>query len=298
MNDYPYPVLLPEESSYKESSVFNLEIDKLTTNSIEATFGFKVLLESEFLYTLLKNKCAKIIIKIQSNYLSKIIDVDCVEPTGEVLVSTDKLESFDELSFMAYIVATKDFLFKDNNELLEVYGEDYSLNVRKFDVLAVSNEVCHKYTSSHYFIIFTKDDALDGKGYKVRLDTKYVYVHVSSKFLIGYESAKDIDNIRKIFPAHLYFEVFIYILCELAKSQEYMDTEWYKTLKAIYEFKQKGNDFNDVLKGIRGGIPFEEDEDKEDKKIEVDMDKVFEYAHLLTNYKIEKNICAFSGNGV
>ena len=274
MNEYPYPVLLESDSSYKDDVKFNLEFDKEFFSSKEISFRFKINLNSKYLLQHIEEEKLKVIIKFQSNIYTKTTEIN-IGDTVIVQVPTEKLMNNDTLKFAAYILACEEFDFQYHDELIDIYDSDYKERVKKNGVLAISNQEILSYNpSNNDFIKFKVDDNMKGKGYRIGFEDKHINVFVSSEFNVAYGQLKSFPNSRAIFDAHIIFEVFVYTLVEMVQREE-IEEEWYQLF--IQMIEQQGESFDDFKNRVR-----------DDNNVQ--MEEVYALAHLLTNYYIEKSV--------
>ena len=274
MNEYPYPVLLEMDSSYRDDVKFVLEFDKEFFSSKEVSFRFKINLNSQYLRKHIEEEKLKVIIKFQSNIYIKTTEVN-IGDVSIVKVPTEKLMNNDTLRFTAYILACEEFDLQYHNELIDVYDDDYKERVKKNGVLAISNQEILSYNpSNNDFIKFAVDDDMKGKGYRIGFVDKHINVYVSSEFNVAYGQLKSFPDSRTIFDAHIIFEVFVYALVEVVQRED-IEEEWYQLFVQMIE--QQGESFDDFKNRVR-----------DDGNIQ--MDEVYALAHLLTNYYIEKSV--------
>lgn len=274
MNEYPYPVLLETESSYKDNIKFSLEFDKEFFSAKEVSFRFKVNLNSKYLLQHINEGALKVIVKLQSNIYINTTNVN-VGDSAIVKVPVEKLMNNDTLKFTAYVLASEEFELKYNDELIDVYDAGYQEQVKKNGVLAISNQEVLSYNpNNNDFIKFAVDEDMKGKGYRIGFADKYINVYVSSEFNGAYGQIKNDPNVSVIFGSHIIFEVFVYTLVEMVQRDD-IEEEWYQLFVLMIE--QQGESYDDFKSRAK-------DEDN------VQMDEVFALAHLLTNYYIEKSI--------
>lgn len=274
MNEYPYPVLLEMDSSYKDEVKFDLEFDKEFFSSKEVSFRFKIELNSKYLLRHIEEEKLKVIIKFQSNIYIKTTEVN-VGNAAIVKVPTEKLMNNDTLKFTAYILACEEFELKYHDELIDIYDADYKECVKKNGILAISNQEILSYNpSNNDFIKFAVDDDMKGKGYRIGFVDKHINVYVSSEFNVAYGQLKSFPDSRAIFDAHIIFEVFVYALVEMVQRDD-IEEEWYQLF--IQMIEQQGESFDDFKNRVR-----------DDNNVQ--MDEVYALAHLLTNYYIEKSV--------
>lgn len=274
MNEYPYPVLLETESSYKDNIKFSLEFDKEFFSAKEVSFRFKINLNSKYLLQHITEGALKVIVKLQSNIYINTTNAN-VGDNVIVKVPVEKLMNNDTLKFTAYVLASEEFELKYNDELIDVYDAGYQEQVKKNGVLAISNQEVLSYNpNNNDFIKFAVDEDMKGKGYRIGFADKYINVYVSSEFNGAYGQIKNDPNVSVIFGSHIIFEVFVYALVEMVQRDD-IEEEWYQLFVQMIE--QQGESYDDFKSRAK-------DENN------VQMDQVFALAHLLTNYYIEKSI--------
>lgn len=280
VNEYPYPVLLEEDSSYKKDIEFTLEYDKEFFADKEIRFKFKVMLTSDYLKKNIDCGFLKAVIKMQSNIF---ITTVLINPTKEdfaiVRIPTSVLTQNDTLKFTAYILANDNFELTYNNELVDMYDSDYCETVKRNSVLAISNQEVLSYNpSNNDFIKFAVVEDMKGKGFNITFGDKHIIVNISPEFNEAYGRVKNNFDINTIFGAHLVFEVFVYTLVEVVQREGF-EEEWYDLF--IQMLEQTVESFDDFKMKVI-----------DDERIQ--MDKIFECAHLLTNNYIEKSLILIS----
>lgn len=274
MNEYPYPVLLEMDSSYKDDVMFSLEFDKEFFSSKEVSFRFKVTLNSKYLLQHIDDGKLNVVIKLQSNIYITTTKVNIGENVI-VKIPTDKLMNNDTLRFTAYILASEEFELQYHDELIDIYDGNYKECVKKNSVLAISNQETLSYNpSNNDFIKFAVDDAMKGKCYRIGFSDKHINVYVSSEFNVAYGRLKSFPDSRVIFDAHIIFEVFVYALVEMVQRDN-IEEEWYQLF--IQMIEQQGESFDDFKNRVR-----------DDNNVQIE--EVYALAHLLTNYYIEKSV--------
>lgn len=283
MIKFPYPVLTPEGSSYKENINFEIVFVRNFSFSEKMSFEFNVNMNSEVLKAMMENSEAKMYIKVQTSIFTEVQEV--VDFTGNIQCSLafENIESNDIIRFTGYVICNKNLIFGYNDELVDLYDSDYNVSLKKNDVLAISNEESLSYNSSNNdFIRFSPHTEQNGKGFYVSYETNYITVHVGTDFNTAYGLVK--NNHRDtctIFDSHLIFEVFVCTLIDLAQDfDEHKDSEWFKLFEQIY-MQVSDLKFEDFIEQFKADSF-------------IDMQQIFEVAHRMTNNQIENSIISLS----
>jgi hypothetical protein len=138
----------------------------------------------------------------------------------------------------------------------DYFGRNFSIILRKGDVLAISNNEKLNYnTTNNDFIMISSSEEMTGKGVKISLkDENHIYVLVSPEFKRAYATLNN-PKMSSVIGAHLVFEAFVYTLVEIAQEKEdYSGKEWYRlftqalevTGDTVDEFKLKVMDDKNI----------------------------------------------------
>ena len=282
MAKYPYPVLAYEDSSYVDGIKFELlYIDYAITGS-EMVFTLGVEMNSMKLRKYIENDDAKLIVKVQTSLYSQIYDLDPGCSEIKCPIRTENIQKNDTVKFIGYIVAAKELVLSMDEEILPVYGDDYTVTIAKNDILAVSNVESLSYSSGdNNFIKFCVADEMSGKGFSIRYATNYIEVLVGEKFNRAYGSIKsNKPEVCTIFNCHLVFEVLVYVLMDLIQDyDEYRETEWYRLFDQVFMQTGECDSFEEFINQAKDGN-------------RIQIDRVYELAHIMINNQIENSIIA------
>lgn len=284
MSKYPYPVLCDEETSYKDSVIFNITYVRNSFLGDKLVFELDINMNSESLKTLIIENKAKMYIKMQSNIYAFMVPIDVVTGKCYIDVEVSKIQVNDTLKFVAYILANENIELTYQEEMLDIYQGEYIAKVRKKDVLAKSNEETLSYNASNNdFIRFSVVDELSGKGYCIRIYENYINVCVSPEFNGAYGIVKNNKKeICTVFDCHLVFEVFIFVLVKFVQENEdYKGKEVYLLFEQIF-IQTSG--YKDMESFIANAV--------DDGNI--DMTQIYEVAHKMVNNQIENSIVTVS----
>lgn len=283
MSKYPYPVLANVDSSYKDNIIYEITYVKNSCSIDEMIFEFDIVMNSEYLKTLIIDKKASMYMRVQSNIYTTVVSFDDIEGKCYFKVDTTKLQANDTLKFVSYIVANVDMQLEYNNEMLDIYCDEYQSKVRAKDLLAKSNEESLSYsTSNNDFIRFSVSEELLNNGYRIAINDNFINVTIGPDFNLAYGIVKNNKkDVCTVFDSHLVFEVFVYTLIEFIQdNEEYKNRDVYFLFEQIFMqcYGKSIEEFSmDVL---------------DDGKVM--MDQIFEAAHRMINNQIENSIIAVS----
>lgn len=284
MIKYPYPVLTLDGSSYKEGICYELTFVRNFATPGKMTFEFSVKLNSALLKSMLDNAEAKMFIRVQTGIFVGIQEISDYTNNVQCPLLLENIEANDIIRFTAYIVCNNNLLLQRSDEFLDIYPQDYAINLKKNDTLAISNEESLSYNSSNNdFIRFQVQEEQNGKGFYVGYETNYIVVHIGKDMNIAYGLIKNNNkDLCTIFDNHLVFEVFVNVLIDLAQDlDEYKDAEWFKLFEQIY--LQVSNDkFEEFVAQVRSDDGY------------IDMKQIFEKAHQMCNNQIENSLISLS----
>lgn len=279
MNNFPYPVLLNEDSSYIDKYVFNIDCSNQKISEGKIQFTINVNLNSNTLIQLVNAHKAIIIVKVVTDITTRIFKFDSLDNYLTISVDIADAKKNDTMSIMCLIVAQEDGEINFNDELKPIYGKDFISNNRKGDILAISNNIKFDIITNNLDFIKLAVDPKLKSGYKIRLNrNEYIEVSVSEEMNRAYALIKrngnKIDSL-KIFNSNLIFEVIVFILLELIGDYEnYKEFEWCRQFKLV---------LNSVNVDLEEFV-------LENVESEQKYENVYELSHLIINNQIEKSL--------
>ena len=189
MNGYPYPVLTDIDSSYIDNIHFNIEFSKYECLDNKVKLHITVDLNSSYLIEQLSCGNAEFVVKAISDIRSMIFKKEFNEKI-EIEIDGENVRANDTIKLTAFVLVKKPFSLETNEEIKDYFGQDYSINLRKGDVLAISNDEKLNYnTTNNDFIKITSSAERDGYGLKIRLNNdNHIEVLVGNEFKHAYES--------------------------------------------------------------------------------------------------------------
>lgn len=284
MSNYPYPVLTPEGSSYKDNIYYEITYSRSFSLAECITFEFNIKMNSDVLRDLIETKKAKMIIKAQTGIFSNAYDVDLIEGEYKCTLNLSDIQANDTLRFTGYIIADADITYISNSELLEIYGSDYKVPLRKRSVLAISNTETLSYsTSNNDFIKFSVSEDQKDKGYRISFETNFINITIGPELNRAYGIVKNNRrDVCTVFDSHLVFEVFVYTLVELVQQyDEYCESEWYMLFEQVFLQTGEYKNFEEFIRLAK------------DQEL-IDMSMIFELAHKMVNNQIENSLISLS----
>ena len=278
MNNYPYPVLTELDSAYKSEFIFNIGFKSFSSNEGKIKVNLEVKLNSNTLKKYISDLNAELIVKIVSGLKTETKVLNEVEGIFELELDCENIKENDDLKITAYVIAKNPFIFEMNDEIKDLFGEDYKIKIRKYDILAISNTENLSYsTSDKNFIRFVGSKELNGKGFEIKLDgNNYITIMVGVDFNKAYGLIKT-EKYAPLFESNIVYETIVYTLVELVQNQnEYKNNEWYKLFVRLFE-ENMDEKFDEFVQNF-----------KNDKYI--DISKIYRAAHSMTNNAIESFI--------
>ena len=230
MNGYPYPVLTEIDSAYKENINFNIEFSKYACNDNKITLSIGIMLNSETLKAHIREKNAEMVVKVVTGIRSLLFHIEGICDHIELAINSEDIRANDTITLTAYVVTKESFEFMVTDEMEDYFGDNFSICLKKGDVLAVSNNEKLNYnTTTNDFIMISGSSEMTGNGIKVNLnDENHIYVLVGPEFKHSYATLNN-PKISTMLGSHLVFEAFVYTLVELAQEKEdHSNKEWYR----------------------------------------------------------------------
>lgn len=249
MNGYPYPVLTEVDSSYKEGVSFNIEFIKYDYDEEKVKLSLGINLTSESLKEYIHRGDAKLVIKTVTNIRSQVHTLTEYQEHTELILESQNIRANDVIEITAFVIANNPFVLKMNSEIEDYFGNNYSITLRKGDLLAISNtEKLNYNTTNNDFIKIKGSPERNGQGIQIRLNDNIIEILVGDEFKRSYAAVKD-AKISPILNSHLIFEAIVYTLVEIAQrdKEEYCNCEWYRLFSQAYlatgetldDFKEK-----------------------------------------------------------
>lgn len=230
MNGYPYPVLTEIDSAYKENINFNIEFSKYVCNDNKITLSIGIMLNSETLKTHIQDRNAEMVVKVVTGIRSLLFHIEDIRDYIDLDINSEDIRANDTITLTAYVVTNESFEFMVTDEMEDYFGDNFSIRLKKGDVLAVSNNEKLNYnTTTNDFIMISGSTEMTGNGIKVNLnDENHIYVLVGPEFKHAYATLNN-HKISTMLGSHLVFEAFVYTLVELAQEKEdHSNKEWYR----------------------------------------------------------------------
>lgn len=284
MNGFPYPVLLENESSYKNEYIFEIEYKNHKYNKDELELILKMNLTSKTLKKKIENNEAFIFVKLVSAVFSKNYNIGQYIEEINISVPLDKILSNDKIEITAYILSNDETMLNWSDELVDNYPK-IRRKMRKNDILAISNKELLDYNLENNFIKFSEVPEQEGKGIRIDLNGQnYVSIQIGHKFNEAYAIIKKEASIRDVINSHLLFEAFVYIVFDIIqKPDEYIEKPWYKVLDSTFEYEGRTLDeFKKIVK---------------DEEV-IDIEAVYEAAQQLINNQLERSIITASERSI
>lgn len=256
MNGYPYPVLTEVDSSYKSEIGFSIEFSKCAFKGDMAIISIGVALNSETLKKHILEDNAELVIKAVTGIRSLLFHSEGISENLDVEISGEDIRSNDTITLTAFVVVKEPFELTLTEEMEDYFGTNFSLPLKKGDVLAISNNEKLNYnTTNNDFIMIQSSEEMTGKGIKISLKSEnHIYVLVSPEFKRAYGTLND-PKMSSVIGTHLVFEAFVYTLVEIAQEKEdHSNKEWYRlfaqalevTGDTVDDFKVKAMDDKNV----------------------------------------------------
>lgn len=278
MNNYPYPVLTPDESSYSEDIVFDVEFENYSIEEGFVTCTIKYNLASNYINSIIDNGNAEMYVNVESNMYSKtslLNDNSCSIPL-------EKLNDIDKIRVTLYVLAKEGLELNSNDEWDDIYDDNYRIKLKSKDIIAVSNTTELDYLlKGNDFIKFTTVKEQEGKGIKVNCNgDNFILIQVGDSFNKAYAKVKSNEFLRDTLNAHILFEAFCSILIKIVQDNEYYsERTWYEVVEQI--LSSIDVEIEDLIMKAKDG----------DK---IDVDYIFSVAQDIINNEIERSIIRIS----
>ena len=284
MNGYPYPVLTEVDSAYKKGVNFSIEFLKYTCKEDKVKLSIGVELNSETLKKHISENNAELVIKAVTDIRSLLFHVKELCDNIEIEINSEDIRPNDTITLSAFVVAKENFEFAVSDEMEDYFGQNFSIFLKKGDVLAISNtEKLNYNTTSNDFIMIRGSSEMAGKGMKINLnDQNHINILVSPEFKRAYAKLTD-PKISTTLGSHMVFEAFVYALVEIAQEKEdHSNKEWYRLFSQALEVT--GTNVDTFKVNAMDGR-------------DVDMAYVFQVAQEMINNSLETSIINVSKMG-
>lgn len=278
MNKYPYPVLTPYNTAYKNDIIFELECTKTMPGTDKLECELSYILLSDSIKKLIADSKADIYIKIKTSIISKMEKLQ----SERIIIDYNDIAEVDDIKLTLYVLARKGCVIESNEELDDIYGDEYSFQLRDNDVVAISNTEKLVYSlNGSDFIKFKTEDSRDGHGIRIDCnDNNYINIWVGKNFNEAYAKIKNDLELRNVINTNILFECFTYVLLEIIQNKsEHIEKEWF------YLFEQMmniiGTDVDEFVAKSKDGDT-------------INLEYVYSVAQELMNNELEKSIIAIS----
>lgn len=278
MNNFTYPILLEDDSSYKDDYYFRIERVEHSFDDSSMCLKLELKSNSEYLNKLVENKKAYVLVSA-TTVLNKIVkEIDALNDEIELSIPIESIIDHDNVVLEAYVLVKEQFSLEYCNEMDEQYSDFAGKTMKKNMRLAVSNSYILYYKrADDSFIRLYKAD-LNGKGIHVAIDeTDSIMVKAGSDFCDAFDAITGSDNLS----AKALLECLVSFL-------------------AIYQTALQIKDDNTVIESIKEYPWYEGLEylfNQNDKKIEEFFDNetmgandFFEEIQKITNNELEKTV--------
>ena len=277
MNGYPYPVLTEIDSAYKEKINFNIEFSKYACHDDKIVLSVGIMLNSETLKSHIEDDNAELVIKAVTGIRSSLFHIQDICDYIDIEINSEDIRANDTITLTAFVVTKKSFDFLVTDEMEDYFGDNFSIRLKKGDVLAISNNEKLNYnTTTNDFIMISGSDEMTGNGIRVNLDDEnHIYILVGPEFKHAYATLSN-PKISTMLGSHLVFEAFVYTLVELAQEKDdHSNKEWYRLfVQALAVTGETMDDFK--IRAV------------DDKK--VDMAYIFKVAQDMISNSLETSV--------
>ena len=241
---------------------------------MDISLSVGITLESSTLKQHIVDNNAEIVIKAVTGIRSLLFHIDGIQNNIEIKINNEDIKPNDSIKITSFIVAKTPFKLEISDEMEDLFGANYSIVLKKGDVLAISNDEKLNYnTTNNDFIMISGSEEMTGKGIRIRLnDENHIYILVGPEFKRAYATLNN-PKLSTALGSHLIFEAFVYTLVEIAQEKEdHSNKEWYRLfVQALEIIGDSLDDFK--LKAMDGS--------------KVDMSYVFEVAQAMISNSLE-----------
>lgn len=256
MNNFTYPVLLEDESAYKNNILFRLENVTYSFDEKNMNIECDCLLNSEYLLGLIRDKKAYILLAattVMNKYIEKI---ENFEEKVKYSVPLECLIDSDNVNLQAYILVKQEFDLNYCKEMESIYEDFGPKHMNKNMQLGISNNVILYYrTVENSFVSLDKSSELEDKGIRVNFENdKAICIKAGNSFCDAYNAVSNGSRIAKNLMDCMIAFIGIYQtsisimlnkdVC-LDKIKEY---EWYEGFE--YMFAQRGKNVDEFFQTI------------------------------------------------
>ena len=252
MNNYTYPILLENDSSYKNECRFSLEKIKHQFDEENMIIEFDCIMESKFLKKLIDEQKAYVLVTASSMMKKIVKKYDSFTDKIKIEVPLDILTDYDNVALEAFILVKKEFELSYNEEMEDEYIHFRKKLMKPNMQLAISNKIILYYrTCENSFISLSKSDDLNGLGLRVdSSNPDAIYVKAGTEFCDAFNAVSNDNEVAsELLNCMIAFIGIYQTALEIKEDDSMLDKikeyKWYDRFE--YLFAQKEIDIIDFF---------------------------------------------------
>lgn len=267
MNNYTYPVLMEDDSSYKKDIIFKLTNVKYSFDIDSMNVEMDCELTSEYLKSLIKNEEAYILISA-STVMNKVVSkIYVFEENIRLCIPLDSLIDCDNISIQAFVLVRKPFELKYiKEEMDEFYSDFKGKKVGVNTQLAFSNtSILYYRTAEDSFVALSKSEGLEGKGLRIEYsNSDSILVKAGNSFCDAYAALSKNEVIKELMNCFIAFIGIYYTTIAIKSNKNLLekieDYEWFdgydylftkKGISITEFFESDADDINDLFENVQ-----------------------------------------------
>lgn len=250
LNNFPNPVLINNNMDYNDST-FDVILENSSIDNDLLKLNLKYEIECNSLAEFIKEKKAKVIIKIQS-VGTPYREIFEFGDKKELLVSINKNNLAKKISIEGYIIASDNIKNFHPAELNELFFKSQIFNIRKGDILALHPGYSLPLDSSELegpvasiFQIIKNEELKESVDVILDTDTEKINIHLNTMTYESYMKIRSQKVLDKYLAAAIVLPALTEALFYIALDEQnpdkpsgYGDKRWYRQIKSKIEEKK------------------------------------------------------------
>ena len=282
MNNFAYPVLMEQNSSYEDSCKFEINYMSHNFDEENMNINMNVELTAKSLERMMERSQAYLLVKMSSKIYSKSVTYKMetkLKNKYEIKFPIFKILENDYITIQAYILATDNMEIDWNKDLKQIYKRYRKIKVNKNSQLAISNAFklyYQRYDDS--LISIEKSELLDDKGIKINLEkSDAIVIKVGNRYADAFKKLTDTEVIEPYMNTNILFNALFYTGLMVLNSEtgkEYTQKKWFEGYRNLFEKATEGKDIMEIIDG----------------NSEMDINEIFECTQKMMNNKLETSL--------
>lgn len=250
LNNFPNPVLINNNMDY-DNSTFDIIFENSSIENDLLKLNLKYEIECNSLTEFIKEKKAKVIIKIQS-IGTPYREIFKFGDKKELLISINKNDLAKKISIEGYIIASDNIKNFHPAELNELFFRSQIFDIRKGDILALHPGYSLPLDSSELegpvasiFQIIKNEELKESIDVILDTDTEKINIHLNKMTYESYIKIRSQKVLDKYLAAAIVLPALTEALYYIASDEQnpdkpsgYEDKRWYRQIKSKIKEKK------------------------------------------------------------